>query len=145
MKPYVSTNLKRHGDSQTVVQVAFLGMAVAYYVAAKQTTEPLMPANVYGEWVVSFPAEWWAISLMFASALFLAGIRINGHWRWSPALRFAGAGWHFITLTAFCVGASGAADGDFFMLSTGTFAIVHFVFLWWNARDLAAAIGRGHE
>lgn len=135
MTPPVSRMLKRHGDSQFVVQWAFLLLAVLFFTKAVLSDSPIMPVEVYGEFVTSYPADWWAESLMLASGTYLLGIIINGEWRWSPLLRMVGAGWHCATLTLFTVTSQAAEFGDFFALGTGVFAIVHFVFLWWNVLD----------
>lgn len=123
-----------------VVQLAFLGMAFAFWIAAKASLDPVMPAEVYGEWVVSFPAENWAASIMVASTVYLLGIMINGEWRGSPFLRLVGACWHIVTLTSFCIGSFGAKYGDFFALGTGVFALVHIWFAVLNLGDLARAV-----
>lgn len=103
-----------------------------------------MPAEVYGEWVTSFKAETWAISLMLASFVYLLGIIINGSWKWSPALRLTGAGWHTITLGLFTVGSSAAPYGDPFALATAIFACVHAWFCWLNIMDLRRAVRNGN-
>jgi hypothetical protein len=99
---------------------------------------------VYGEWVTAYPAEWWALLIFAASTVYLFGIVINGHWRWSPVLRVAGAAAHVTTMAAFVRGASGAVYGDFFVLICFVMGVVHAVFLAWNIFDLARAI-RGHD
>lgn len=137
-----SINLKRHGDSQSVVQYAFLALSFFFLLAAFASPDPVMPAEVYGEWVVSFPAEAWAISIFLASSVYLMGISINGASLFSPFLRLAGAGWHAVTLSAFCVGSFGAKYGDFFALSTGVFALVHVWFVTLNIADAARAVLR---
>lgn len=138
--PPASLNLRRHGDSQTVFQWAFLVMAIAFYLAAKAKETPVMPAEVYGDWVTSFQAETWAISLMLASTIYLCGIIINGSWKWSPVLRLIGAGWHTTTLGLFCVGSAQATYGDPFALATAVFGVVHGWFCWLNIMDLRRAV-----
>jgi hypothetical protein len=101
---------------------------------------PVMPAEVYGVWVTSFPAESWATSLMLASAVYLAGIMINGTWKWSPLLRLTGAAWHTITLGMFSVGSAQAQFGDLFSLATAIFAAIHAWFCWLNIMDLRRAV-----
>ena len=136
MKPYVSNNLKRHGDSQEVMQWAFFVLACLFWAAAKLNPDPIMPAEVYGVWVVSIDAEIWAGSIMMAAGLYMLGILINGAWRWSPLLRTVGALWHVVTLTTFSLSAMGAQYGDFMTLAAGVFAGVHGWFLWLNIADL---------
>jgi len=138
--PPVSINLRKHGDSQLVVQAMMLGISVLFWIAAKMRSGPVMPSSIYGDWVVSFDAEVWAASIMLAAFVFLAGIIINGEWRWSPALRLGGALWHCITLGAFVAGAATAQYGDpVVMMCTGA-GVVHLWFAWLNCGDLRRAI-----
>ena len=139
MRPPVSPNLKQHGDSQQVVQFAFLGIAILFWVAATLNDSGVMRAETYGEWVVQFPAEYWAGSLVAASTLYLLGVIINGRWHYSPVLRVIGAGWHTVTLSAFAIGAYSASNGDFVLISSGVFAIVH---AWFAALNICDAWGR---
>ena len=143
--PPSSRNLRRHGDSQTVVQGAFLLLSILFFIAAKMKESPVMPAEVYGEWVVSIPAEAWAISIMLASVTHILGIIVNGNWRWSPALRVAGVTWQILTLGAFTIGSGAAVYGDSFALGCLVFALVHGLFLYWNLGDLWRAIKVGGE
>lgn len=143
--PPSSLNLRRHGDSQTVLQGAFLLLSILFFIAAKLKDSPLMPAEVYGEWVVSIPAEAWAISIMLASVIYILGIIVNGNWRWSPLLRLIGAGWQILTLGAFTIGSGAAAYGDSFALGCLVFGLVHAMFFVWNVGDLWRAIKVGGE
>jgi hypothetical protein len=143
--PPSSHNLRKHGDSQQVVQEAFLLLAVLFFVAAKLKDGPVMPEAIYGEWVVSIDAEAWAVSIMLASVVYLVGIIINGNWRWSPAFRLIGATWHVFTLGAFTVGSGAALYGDSFALGCFVFALVHLRFAYWNMCDLWRAIKAGGE
>lgn len=136
----VSLNLKRHGDSQTVIGWAFLFISICHWISAKLSETPMMPREVYGDWVVSIDAEIWASSLMAASTLLLVGVRINGDWRWSPALRFIGSLWHCVTLFAFAVGAFGTQYGDFFVVATGSFGAIFAWFACLNYSDLLRAV-----
>ena len=124
-----------------MLQLFFLALAVLCYIAAKAKHSPVMPAEVYGEWVTSYPAENWAVSLMLASAVYLAGIIINGAWRWSPALRLTGAAWHTITLGMFSIGSSEAQFGDVFSLATALLMGINGWFCWLNIMDLRRAVG----
>ncbi len=141
--PPSSHNLRKHGDSQAVVQAAFLLLSILFFIAAKLKDSPVMPAEVYGEWVVSIDAEAWAVSIMLASVVYILGIIVNGNWRWSPLLRLIGAGWHVLTLGAFTVGSGAATYGDSFALGCLVFALVHLFFCYWNASDLWRAIKTG--
>lgn len=138
MKHYVSPNLRRHGDSQEVVQWMFLAIATAFWAATWFKTGPVMRPETYGDWIVLWPTRFWAGSLMLASGVYLMGIIINGRWRWSPLLRLMGAVWHFGTLTAFAAGASEAPYGENLMISSAVSACVHLWFAYLNLADLRA-------
>lgn len=140
--PPWSRNLRKHGDSQFVFQCCTLALSVLFYVRAILSDVPIMPAEVYGVWVTQFPAEWWAALIMAASTVYIVGILINGHWRWSPLFRVAGAWLHVTVMAAFVLGAFGATYGDFFVLICLVMGVAHAVFLAWNLGDLARAIGR---
>ena len=143
ISPPSSQNLRKHGDSQAVVQGAFLLLAILFFIAAKLKDRPVMPAEVYGDWVVSIDAEAWAASIMLASVVYIVGIVVNGNWRWSPALRVVGALWHVFTLGAFTIGSGAAIYGDNFALGCFVFMLVHGMFVYWNACDLWRAIKAG--
>lgn len=135
-----SLNLRKHGDSQTLLQQAFLIMGIAFWVVAKRSDEPVMSAQAYGEFICSVPAEWWAASVMLASAVYLAGIIINGTWRGSAYLRLAGATWHVITLSLFAWGGWTAPDGLHLVIWCGVALYLHVRFLLWNIGDCARAM-----
>lgn len=139
MTRYVSPNLRRHGDSQEVTQWAFLAISAAFWAAALLQDGPVMRPQTYGPWIVTWPTQWWAGSLMLASATFLLGIIINGRWRWSPLLRLIGAAWHSTTLGIFCAGGIVAPYGENLAISSGVFCAVHLWFAAMNAADLRQA------
>lgn len=140
--PPWSKNLRKHGDSQLVMQLCTFALSVLFYLSAVTQEGAIMPAEVYGEWVTRYPAEWWALLIMGASTVYLVGIVINGHWRWSPLFRTVGAGVHVTVMAAFVRGAFGATYGDFFVLICLVMGAAHAVFLAWNITDLARAFGR---
>ena len=140
--PPWSKNLRRHGDSQIVMQCCTLGLSILFYLTATLQDGQVMPAEVYGAWVTQYPAEWWASLIMMASTTYIVGILINGHWRWSPIFRVVGAAAHVTIMSAFVVGAMGATYGDFFVLICLVMGVAHAVFLAWNLGDLARALGR---
>ena len=139
-EPPVSINLRKHGDSQLVFELMMLEIATIFWIAAKAKSGPVMPPSIYGEWVTSFDAEMWAGSIMLASFVFLAGIIINGDWRWSPALRFSGALWQVATLSAFCIGSLGAQYGDPVVMMCAGACSVHMWFVWLNLGDMLRAV-----
>lgn len=138
--PPASKNLRRHGDSQVVFQIMLLGMALVFWVFAKVNDNPIMAPEIYGDFVTRYPAEWWAASLMLASGAYLAGIMINGNWRWSAAMRLIGAIWHVLTMALFVWGGMGAKHGDVIMIWGASILIVHLFFTGWNAADLWRAV-----
>lgn len=140
LDPPVSRGLQRHGDSQFVVQCMMLSIAVMFWIAAKASDDPVMLPDTYGVWVTSIDAELWAASIMAAAFVFLMGILINGEWRWSPALRLAGALWHVLTLGAFCVGAAGTAHGSPVVMMCAGALGVHGWFSWINLADLRRSV-----
>jgi hypothetical protein len=135
-----SRNLHRHGPVQTFVQMHFLALGIAFWFVAMSFETPIMDAAVYGDFIGTYPAEWWAASVMLASAAYLAGIIINGNWRWSAALRLAGALWHVFTLTAFSHGGWSAPQGLHLLIWASVALSMHLIFLWWNLGDLARAV-----
>jgi hypothetical protein len=141
--PPASLNLRLHGDSQAVTQWWLLAMSIGSYVAAKLSDDPVMPGIIYGDWATSFPAESWAVWLMLAGFIYLAGILINGAWRWSPALRLIGAAWQMMTLGLFSVSAFTAQFGDLFSLATAILTVLHGWFCWLNIMDLRRAVRNG--
>ena len=143
LDPPISYGLRKHGDSQFVFQLMMLGIAMTFWAAAKVMDGPVMDAATYGVWVTSFDAEVWAASIMLASFAFLMGVIINGEWRWSPALRLAGAVWHVLTLGAFCIGAGGTANGSHVVIMCLWACLVHIWFAWVNLGDLRRAVGGG--
>lgn len=140
--PPWSRNLRRHGDSQLVMQWCTLGLSALFYLRSVMSENQVMPAEVYGEWATRWPAEWWALLIMGASTIYIVGIFINGQWRWSPVFRVIGSAAHVTIMAAFVRGAFGATYGDFFVLICLVMGIQHAVFLAWNITDLARAIGR---
>ena len=138
--PRASRNLRKHGDSQEVQQWTLLALSLAFWLRAALSDHEVMSVSAYGEWVTAFHAEWWAGSIMLASGLYLLGIYINGNWRWSPLLRLIGASWHIATMGIFVYGAASSPDGDFIVLTSGTFCGLHIVFASWNFTDLCGSI-----
>ena len=141
LKPRASRNLRRHGNGQLWFQFPLLAMSFAFWALAVTTDDPVMTPVMYGHWVTSFPSEFWALSIMAAATIFIAGILINGNWRWSPSLRLLGASWHVFTMGAFALGALSVGNNAMMAIST-TFAGVHLCFVGLNFTDLIGAILR---
>ena len=135
-----SQNLRRYGNVQVFVQAHFLVMGIAFWVVAKVLDVAVMSTRVYGEFIGQFPAEWWAGSIILASWIFLAGIIINGNWRWSVCLRLVGATWHVLTLSAFAHGGWTAPEGMHLLIWACVALSMHGWLLWWNLGDFARAV-----
>lgn len=134
-----SPNLRLHGDSQLVVQVGMFALGVAFWVAGTVMDRPVMDELAYGDVITRYHAEWWAVSILVASTVYLLGIIINGDWRHSPLLRIAGATWHVLTLSAFAWGGWHAPSGMHLAIFTTDLVAVHLLFLWWNVTDYLRA------
>lgn len=61
MKHYVSPNLRRHGDSQEVVQWMFLAIATAFWAATWFKVGPVMRPETIPDALAELPAAPWAI------------------------------------------------------------------------------------
>lgn len=117
-----------------------LGMAFVFWMFAKFKAGPIMAPEIYGTFVTQYPAEWWAASLMLASGAYLAGIIINGNWRWSPALRLCGSVWHVLTMALFVAGGADAKHGDVIMIWGASVLVMHVFFTVLNIGDLARTV-----
>jgi len=135
-----SRSLRRFGGIQAFVQMHFLVMGLAFWLVARSFDTPIMDAEVYGPFIGSYPAEWWAASVILASFLFMAGITINGRWRWSAGLRLLGAFWHVLTLSAFAHGGWTAPQGLHLLIWACVALSMHLFLLWWNLGDFSQAI-----
>ena len=135
-----SQNLRRYGNVQVFVQAHFLVMGIAFWFVAKKLDVAVMSTRVYGEVIGRYPAEWWAGSIILASGIFLAGIIINGNWRWSVCLRLIGAAWHVLTLSAFAHGGATAPEGMHLLIWACVALSMHVFLLWWNLGDFARAV-----
>lgn len=111
-------------------------------------------AGGFGVWVWALslteetrPIQWLGLShdgqLMLAQALTIAalihalGIRINGHWQWSPALRLIGMGIHACIFA--WIASKGAWSSAAYTYSWISAAMVYGAFS--SARDLGFSLG----
>ena len=103
-------------------------------------------------WAAAFrgePLAWAGMhngtALMFGQVMSLAGffhalgIRINGHWRWSPALRLAGMTCHAVMLSILAVSGADQTAG----YTYGCATVLAMVGAWSAARDTARAMEAG--
>jgi hypothetical protein len=143
LAPPVAPMLRRYRSLQLGWCLPFLAISSLFWAGAHFSDEPMMPAEVYGEWVVSSPAEWWALSIMAGCASWLVGILINGDWRWSPFLRLIGTTWQVCTLGAFAIGSIGTQFGEIVSTGGAVFAVAHIFAVRWAIVDCAFVVREG--
>jgi len=128
--------------SERVVQEAMLLMGVGFFVWAVSTESPVMAAEVYGEAIGRYPAEWWAVSVIGASLAYLWGIRCYSVRYWRAAVaRIVGLFWHTATITAFGLGALEAVHGKHLVVFSAAILFIHARFALWTLFDVL----RGRE
>ena len=130
-------------DAQADWAGLFFFVACLFWISA-QTETFKMPVEVYGEAVIAIPAELWAGVLLFANALHLFGLYINGRWRWSPLLRVVALLTHLTFSITFLTSAITAPVGDVVALFSVGFATWNGRYLWINLCDLRHSIGGRH-
>lgn len=129
-------------------QWAFAGLALfygfAFFVAGVSGLQAMAPDD-YGDVAVSLEIEGMAGVQLTASLMLALGLLFNGRWRWSAALRLAGA----LILIAMCVllavSAAMAPTGWPVAIYCTGFAGFGAVVAWWNLVDLRAAILWWHD
>jgi len=129
-------------------QVTFSGMALfygfAFFAAAISGWDAMFPSQ-FGDTAVKAEVEAWAGAQLGASVILAMGLMINGRWRWSPALRLAGA----TVISALCwglaVSAFTAPEGWPVAVYCAGFGGLGAIVAWWNLVDLRAAIFWGHD
>lgn len=138
---YASKYLKSHGAEQELMAVKFFQIGVAAFIVARIDTVALLPPVVYGDFVTSVAADYWAMALMGASAVYYLGIHLNGHApRLSSSLRLFGSLSHCATLGIFVLGSWSTAGADFFVICCGVFMLGFLRFAAMNLLDLFGAI-----
>jgi hypothetical protein len=100
-----------------------------------------MPGEVYGAAIARYPAEWWSASVVLACGAFLAGVLVNGHWRWSAALRSGGAAVHCAILCTLVWTSWGAIGGPVILMFGSTSLAIWTQLLLWSVADLIRALG----
>lgn len=135
----VSFKLSRHKSAQIAFSALALFYGFAFFGAAIAGWNAMIP-DQFGALAVSGEVEAWAGLQLCASVLLALGLTINGRWRWSPALRMAGAG--FITLICglLAYSASTASEGVSFFVYCSGFCAFGAVVTWWNLVDLRSAM-----
>ena len=142
--PGASLNLNRYRDYQRRIAVYFLLCGLGFLIAGLTMDAEVMPAEIYGSAIARYPAEWWSASVVLACGAFLLGVRINGAWRWSPALRSSGAALHCAILCTLIVTSWGSIGGPVILMFGGTSLLIWTQLLLWSAADLIRAMGRPH-
>lgn len=140
LRPPAAPNLRATESAQWMLAVPFFLISLGLWFAAIGTDGPVMDVEVYGPFVVGFPAEAWAGAIMAATTIWMLGILINGDWQGSPALRVAGTTAMVLILGAFAVSASATAYGDVLVIGGGVFALAHAVAAVWAAADMVHAL-----
>ena len=134
-------NLMEWKQAQAVVQFQ-LFWAGAWFWVAGSVGMGAMPASIYGADVAAVPVTAWAGSILAASTIYHLGILINGHWRWSAALRLFGAMFHVAVFAAFLASAI-TADAGVLICSFGSgFLGLNLWFTWLNLIDVIGAVRR---
>lgn len=77
---------------------------------------------------------WVAEAMCIASLIHALGIRINGHWRWSPVLRFVGMVVHVAIMATLAVKGFGSSAGYTYSWITAAMAYGAFSALRDSAR-----------
>lgn len=135
-----SKNKEKFGQAQMIVQVYMLSISAVFCLFAAILDTPVMQPEMYGELVTSVKAEYWSWPLFLNSMVYILGLLINGHWRWSPSLRLFGATVHAFVLTLFTYLSSDVGVFNSFAVITGVGALIHLWFVSLNLGDLYRAI-----
>lgn len=136
----ISPMVKRRGVAMLDYSALSFGIGMLFWMVAKWKDAAIMDPKMYGEVATGIPAEWWAGAIMAFSSLTIVGIIINGHWKWSPVLRFIGMFFGFVVYSTFAWSAWGAMDA-FTLICAPAAAL----FLWYTilcAVDMAWMSGR---
>jgi len=137
-----SRNLRKYGQYQLGLQIFLAVVALAFCFAAAVMDGPVMDPEIYGPMVTSIKAEWWSWPILAHCVVYILGIKINGNWRWSPALRAYGALFHMITLSFLALGSFTTKHLDPFAVQTAMAAVCCGWFFCLNVADLYRAILR---
>jgi len=138
--------LARHKGAQTAFAALALFYGFAFFAFAIAGFQA-MASDTYGDAAVAGEVEAWAGLQLSGAMMLTIGLLINGRWRWSAVLRFAGAG----TVAALCVvlalSAISAPAGWPIALYCAGFGGYGALVAWWGLVDLRAAMlwGAGDE
>ena len=93
-----------------------------------------MSEEVYGA-AVQLPSEVWAGAMLFPSALYLAGLFINGRRRWTAPARIAVGVWMMFYFSSFVASALPASGGDLMVIASGIMMIKSAVMGYFDGLD----------
>jgi len=128
-----------HKSAQCTFGALALFYGIGFFFAAIAGWDAMLPQQ-FGELAVSGEVEAWA-GLQFSASMMMAlGLLINGRWRWSAALRFAGSAIITLLCCILAYSAWTASEGVAFMIYCAGFALLGAVVAWWNLVDLRAAM-----
>lgn len=131
--------LGRFRQVQLMFAVQALLCASAFFILGTMGLSAMAPGQ-YGDMAVNFEIEAMAAVQLSAAMLLSIGLLINGRWRWSSALRFAGS----LIVATLCLGlgvsSAMAPDGWPFTVYLVIFGGNGLLVAWWNLVDLRSAI-----
>lgn len=130
-----SKNLREFGQYQLGFTGVILwgALYLMYIMLGDNITERLQ--NILG--IRSIALD---VILIFASLIYIAGIKINGRWRWSPVLRVVGSALNSLVLFFVVAGVTVAGNGDPIVAFGSGLAIMNSWFVVLNCGDLIRAI-----
>ncbi len=136
--------LTRWKPAQWSFALLALFYGFAFFLAGISGLQAMAPDD-YGDVAVSLEIEAMAGVQLTASMMLAVGLLFNGRWRWSAALRLAGA----TMLVGMCAmlswSAASAPNGWPVAIYCSGFAVFGAVVAWWNLVDLRAAILWWHD
>lgn len=112
-----------------------LFLAGAIFLVAAFSGSFVMSANVYGQAVVSIPAELWASVLFGSSLCYLSFLMINGRWKHSAKLRIASAFMGAVKFAVFAYSAAASAGHDIVVIFGVVFVFAILSCLGIDARE----------
>lgn len=104
--------------------------------AAASTGSFVMSETVYGAAVVHYPSEFWAISMLMPSAVYIAALWINGRKRWSPYVRLFCGFLMASYFSTFVWSAWPAAGGDLMVIASITMMSKAIVLTYIDALEI---------
>ncbi|RBO54074.1 hypothetical protein DSD19_06330 [Rhodovulum sp. BSW8] len=138
--PPESESLRKHGGQQRLMGAVFIGIGLAFIIGGLASTADVMAPELYGDRITRWPAEAWGAVVAVSAALYRLGIAINGRWRWSPAIRTAGAAAQVSITLAIIVGCWGTPFGLPWALAAAPLCVAWVWCFWLALGDLSRAV-----